>query len=132
LRLGAVKNQFCDILGGRVDVHEDVGLAKPAELRNQGIISVENEFVIEVFVDPGADGPFQFAEINCHSQRIETRGLDCHDGFPIVSVQVAALTGIVQKTMTVAEIQLFGDAKHLPSPPGPLSPVEELEGEGNS
>jgi hypothetical protein len=68
--------------------------------------------VIEGFIDPGSDYTFQLREIDCHAQGIQFFGLDSYHGFSVVSVQVPALSGVVQQPVTVTEVNLFGNAVH--------------------
>ena len=61
--------------------------------------------MIEILVDPAADLALDLREIEHHAVRIEVGGFEREHGAAVVSVQVAALAGIVQQPMAVAKVE---------------------------
>src|SRR5437016_6750719 len=68
-----LEEQPGDVLGRRVDVHHVERLALLAEQGEYRVVLVQQHLVVEVLVDPAADGALEAAEIEDHAQRVERR-----------------------------------------------------------
>ena len=68
--------------------------------------------MIEVRVDPAADGFFDRREVDDHAERVEPASLQGDDRAAIVPVQMATLAVVIEKSMTIAKANLARDLEH--------------------
>ncbi len=105
-------NQSCDVLGRRIDVHDEHPLTALDERRQQGIVATEQHVMIEILVDPGVDYPLDLSEIDQHAATVECLTLERDHCPAVVAVKVAALAIVVQEPMPVTELDFTCDPEH--------------------
>ena len=91
---------------------ETTARPSPARMGTTGIGLVENHPMIEVLVDPGTHFPLDVGEIEDHAALVQGLRTDRNDGPPVVPVQMAAFSRIIEQPMAVTEVDLAGDAVH--------------------
>ncbi len=79
---------------------------------DQRIVLMECHPVIEVVVDPSAEGSLDVAEIGEHTSIIEVLPFDGDDGSSIMTVKESAFAVVVDEAVPVAESEFLGDPKH--------------------
>ena len=62
--------------------------------------------VVQMLVDPAADGPADLGEIEHHPSPVQLRCLDGNQHPAVVSVQVLGLALVAQEPVAVAEVDL--------------------------
>src|ERR1051325_3073448 len=108
-----IENQLGDVFGRRVHVHQEDRFVLCFEMRQDGVVLVQDHAMIEVGVDPGADDALDGGEVDDHAERIEPIRLQGDDGAAVVPVQMPALAVVLQQAMAVAEADLARDLEHV-------------------
>jgi hypothetical protein len=92
-----------DVLRGGVELQRDEDLARGAQRRRERIVPVQEEPVIDALVQEGAQGPLDGVEVGDHALRIQLLRAQRDARHAVVAVQPAALAGVVEQPVAVAE-----------------------------
>jgi hypothetical protein len=98
-------NVFC----GRIGVHQITGLPIGLENGDNGIVPMEKHLVIQLGVNPGLNHIVNVAKVHHHASMVKIFADNVYFHPTVVSMEVAALTFIVEQAMAVAELDMFGD-----------------------
>lgn len=101
-----------EILGSGIRGKDKHRLAVRAKDINQRVVLVEGHPVVEILVDPSAQGSLDVAEIGEHTAIVEMFSFDGDDSSAVVAVKKSAFAVVIDEAVPVAESEFFGDAKH--------------------
>ena len=74
--------------------------------------AMQEQAVIDGFIEEGADRSLDGVEIGHHALRVEPGAAQRNAGSAVVAVQAAALPRMIEQAMAITERQLLGDAEH--------------------
>jgi hypothetical protein len=101
-----------EVLRGRISRENEDRLTVRSKDVNERIVLVKGHPVVEIFIDPSAEGTLDVAEISEHAAIVEVFSFDRDDGSAVVSMKESAFAIVIDEAVPVAESEFLGDAKH--------------------
>ena len=101
-----------NVLGCWVAINQVERLPQFLQRGHGWIVSMKDHAMIQGVVNPSTDNSLNVGKVDHHAPLIETIGGKRNHGPTIVTVEEAALSVVIQQTMSVTKIDLSCNSKH--------------------